>query len=80
MRVVEILWEEKSGLQVKKIVKERKSLFSKGKKIKAQDISLFSRQLATMMESGVPMVQAFEIIEGGQSNPNMEKLISVNFS
>ncbi|MEZ5472449.1 MAG: type II secretion system F family protein [Marinicella sp.] len=66
----------RQGIQVKKIYKKRKSLFSKGKAIKAQDIALFSRQLATMMESGVPMVQAFEIIEGGQSNPNMAKLIN----
>lgn len=66
----------RQGIQVKKIHKKRKSLFSSGKKIKAQDISLFSRQLATMMESGVPMVQAFEIIEGGQSNPRMAKLLN----
>lgn len=66
----------RQGIQVKKIHKKRKSLFSGGKAIKAQDISLFSRQLATMMESGVPMVQAFEIIEGGQSNPRMAKLIN----
>lgn len=65
----------RQGIQVKKIYKKRKSLFSNGKAIKAQDIALFSRQLATMMESGVPMVQAFEIIEGGQSNPRMAKLV-----
>jgi type IV pilus assembly protein PilC len=65
----------RQGIQVKKIYKKRKSLFRSGKSIKAQDISLFSRQLATMMESGVPMVQAFEIIEGGQSNPRMAKLV-----
>ncbi|KAA3645576.1 MAG: type II secretion system F family protein [Proteobacteria bacterium] len=65
----------RQGIQVKKIYKKRKSLFSSGKTIKAQDIALFSRQLATMMESGVPMVQAFEIIEGGQSNPRMAKLV-----
>ena len=66
----------RQGIQVQKIKKKPKSLFSSGKKIKAQDISLFSRQLATMMESGVPMVQAFEIIEGGQSNPRMAKLLN----
>ncbi|MCF6300953.1 MAG: type II secretion system F family protein [Proteobacteria bacterium] len=66
----------RQGIQVKKIHKKRKPLFSQGKPIKAQDIALFSRQLATMLESGVPMVQAFEIIEGGQSNVNMEKLIN----
>jgi len=66
----------RQGIQVKKIAKKRKSVFGKGKKIKAQDIALFSRQLATMMEAGVPMVQAFEIIEGGQTNQNMAKLIN----
>src|SRR5690606_12305561 len=65
----------RQGIQGKKIYKKRKSIFQSGKSIKAQDISLFSRQLATMMESGVPMVQAFEIIEGGQANPRMAKLI-----
>jgi type IV pilus assembly protein PilC len=66
----------RQNITVNKIGKKRKSLFSTGKKISAQDISLFSRQLATMMESGVPMVQSFEIIEGGQKNPNMQKLIN----
>ena len=66
----------RQGIQVKKIYKKRKSLFSGGKAITAQDISLFSRQLATMMESGVPMVQAFEIIESGQSNPKMAKMLN----
>ncbi|MCF6288986.1 MAG: type II secretion system F family protein, partial [Proteobacteria bacterium] len=65
----------RQSITVNKIGKKRKSIFSQGKKIVAQDIALFSRQLATMMESGVPMVQSFEIIEGGQKNPNMAKLI-----
>ncbi len=66
----------RQGIQIKKINKKAKPLFSKAKPIKPQDISLFSRQLATMMESGVPMVQAFEIIEGGQANPKMAQLIN----
>lgn len=66
----------RQGIQVKRIKKKPKPLFSNAKPIKAQDISLFSRQLATMMESGVPMVQAFEIIEGGQANPKMAQLIN----
>ena len=66
----------RQNITVAKIGKKRKPLFSNGKKISAQDISLFSRQLATMMESGVPMVQSFEIIEGGQKNPNMSKLLN----
>ncbi|HHL31814.1 MAG TPA: type II secretion system F family protein, partial [Oceanospirillales bacterium] len=65
----------RQNITVTRIGKKRKPLLSQGKKISAQDISLFSRQLATMMESGVPMVQSFEIIEGGQKNPNMSKLI-----
>ena len=65
----------RQNINVNQIVKKRKPLFSQGKPIKAQDIALFSRQLATMMESGVPMVQAFEIIEGGQKNPNMAKML-----
>ena len=66
----------RQNITVSKIGKKRKPLLSQGKKISAQDISLFSRQLATMMESGVPMVQSFEIIEGGQKNPNMQKLLN----
>lgn len=66
----------RQNITVSKIGKKRKPLLSTGSKISAQDISLFSRQLATMMESGVPMVQSFEIIEGGQKNPNMGKLIN----
>ncbi len=66
----------RQNITVNRIAKKAKPLFSQGKKISPQDISLFSRQLATMMESGVPMVQAFEIIEGGQKNPNMAKLIN----
>jgi type IV pilus assembly protein PilC len=66
----------RQNITVTRIGKKRKPLLSQGRKISAQDISLFSRQLATMMESGVPMVQSFEIIEGGQKNPNMSKLIN----
>ncbi len=66
----------RQNITVNRIGKKAKPLFSQGKKISPQDISLFSRQLATMMESGVPMVQSFEIIEGGQKNPNMARLIN----
>ena len=43
--------------------------------VKPQDIALFSRQLATMMESGVPLVQSFEIIGRGHDNPAMSDLL-----
>ena len=44
-------------------------------KISAQDISLFTRQLATMMKAGVPLVQSFEIVADGMDNPAMKELI-----
>jgi type IV pilus assembly protein PilC len=46
-----------------------------GSKIKPREIAIFSRQIATMMQSGVPMVQSFEIIAGGQKNPRMKDLL-----
>lgn len=58
-----------------KIRVKKKSAFSKGKKIKPADIAVFSRQLATMIKAGVPLVQAFDIVGQGHSNPNMAALI-----
>lgn len=46
-----------------------------GKPIKPQDIASFSRQIATMIKSGVPIVQALEIIGSGNKNPRMQKLV-----
>ena len=46
-----------------------------GKSISAQDISVFSRQIATMLQAGVPMVQSFEILAGGQNNPRMRNML-----
>ena len=68
----------KQGLTPKKgkIKKKGGSLFgSKEKPITTKDIAVFSRQLATMMKAGVPMVQAFDIVGQGHSNPSMGKLI-----
>ncbi|MBP6310512.1 MAG: type II secretion system F family protein [Arenimonas sp.] len=48
---------------------------SAGKTISPQDIAVFSRQLATMMASGIPMVQAFSIVAGGQKNIRMQNLL-----
>jgi type IV pilus assembly protein PilC len=60
------------------IVKPKTKPFfgSAGSRIKPQDIAIFSRQIATMMQSGVPMVQSFEIIAGGQKNPKMKDLLA----
>jgi len=46
-----------------------------GKKISPKDIAIFSRQIATMMKSGVPLVQSLEIIANGQKNVRMKKLV-----
>jgi type IV pilus assembly protein PilC len=54
-----------------------KPLFgSKGKRISSKEIAVFSRQLATMMKSGVPIVTAFEIMAGGQKNPKMAEMLN----
>ena len=44
-------------------------------KPKPEDIAVFSRQLATMLQSGIPLVQAFEIIGAGHDKPAMQRLI-----
>ena len=58
-------------------VKKKSALFAgaKKKKILPKDIAVFFRQLATMMSSGVPLVQAFEIIGRGHENPSMQELV-----
>ena len=59
-----------------KVRKKPISLFSDRKKaIKSKELSVFSRQLATMVSSGVPLVQAFEIIGKGHENPSMQDML-----
>jgi type IV pilus assembly protein PilC len=54
-----------------------KPLFgSSGHRIKSREIAVFSRQISVMMAAGVPMVQGFEIIANGQSNPRMKKMLT----
>ena len=66
----------RQGISPSKIKKKSKPLFSAGKgKIKSKDISIFSRQLATMMDAGVPLVQGFEIIGRGHENKAMQDLL-----
>ncbi|OUS31663.1 type II secretion system protein F [Gammaproteobacteria bacterium 45_16_T64] len=66
----------KQGISAKKVRKKPKDLFgSSQKKITPLDIALFSRQLATMMKAGVPLVQSFEIVADGLDNPSMAKLV-----
>ncbi len=65
----------KQGVQVKKIVKKRKPLSLGGNRIKPVDIALFTRQMATMMRAGVPLIKAFDIVANGLENPAMRDLV-----
>lgn len=65
----------KQGINPTKVRKKSASIFGKGKKIKPLDIAFFSRQMATMMKAGVPLLQSFDIISEGHDNPNMRKLV-----
>ena len=65
----------KQGIARRKIRKQSDLIFKSGKKIDSTDIALFSRQLATMMHAGIPMVQAFDIVGKGHEKPAMQKLI-----
>lgn len=65
----------KQGINPGKVRKKSTSIFSKGKRIKPLDIALFTRQMATMLKAGVPLLQAFDIIGEGFDNANMRKLV-----
>jgi type IV pilus assembly protein PilC len=56
--------------------KVRKRRMRSGKKIKPKDIAIFTRQLATMMKAGVPLLQAFDIVGRGNPNPSVAKLLN----
>jgi type IV pilus assembly protein PilC len=56
-------------------VRKQSMLFRKQGKVTAGDIAIFSRQLATMMTAGIPLVQSFDIVGAGHENPAMQKLI-----
>jgi len=62
----------RQGINVTKVRKQR---LAGGKKITEKDIALFTRQLATMMKAGVPLLQAFDIVGKGHANPRVTKLL-----
>src|SRR5688572_22185423 len=64
----------RQGIAVNRIKKQTQA-FKAGGKVKAEDIAVFSRQLATMLAAGIPLVQAFEIVGNGNDKPAMQKLI-----
>lgn len=57
------------------VTKVKKKTFKSGRKVTDKDITLFTRQLATMMKAGVPLLQSFDIVSKGNSNPSVSKLI-----
>lgn len=65
----------KKGINAKKVIKKREIQLGGKKKIKPLDITIFTRQMATMMKAGVPLVQAFEIVADGLDNPTMKDLV-----
>jgi len=63
----------RQGITASKIKKRR---MRSGAKIKPKDIAIFTRQLATMMKAGVPLLQAFDIVGRGNNNPSVAKLLN----
>ncbi len=66
---------KRMGIRLKKIKKKPKPLFKSKSTITTKDIAIFSRQLATMLEAGVPLVQSFDIIGKGHENAAMQDLL-----
>jgi type IV pilus assembly protein PilC len=62
----------RQGIMVTKV---KKQTFKKGGKVSDKDITLFTRQLATMMKSGVPLLQSFDIVGKGHANPAVSRLL-----
>jgi len=66
----------KRGINPSKVNEKKSSIFSqKGKPVKPREIAIFSRQIATMMQAGVPMIQSFDIIASGHPNPRMKDML-----
>src|SRR6478735_6488182 len=67
----------KQGITPTVVKEKKKGMFgSAGSRITALEIATFSRQIATMLQSGVPMVQSFDILSGGQKNERMRLMLS----
>lgn len=66
----------KQGVMSTSVKKKPKPMFSRDKKIVPADIAIFTRQLATMMKAGEPLVQSFEIVADGSEKPRMKALIN----
>jgi type IV pilus assembly protein PilC len=64
----------RQGIAVTRIKKQSQA-FKSGGKVNAADIAVFSRQLATMLAAGIPLVQSFEIVGNGNEKPAMQRLV-----
>jgi len=62
----------RQGIRLQKI---KKLTFRGGKKVGEREITFFTRQLATMLRAGVPLLQSFEIVARGHSNPRFSRLV-----
>ena len=65
----------KQGVIPDKVKKKPKPLFGGSKKITPFDIAMLTRQLATMMKAGVPLVQSFDIVADGLENKGLQELV-----
>ncbi len=66
----------RQGINPLKVGRRRGTLFQFKKKIKPKDIALFTRQLSTMLISGIPIAQAFDIVGKGHENPSVQQLVN----
>jgi type IV pilus assembly protein PilC len=65
----------KEGIRPTKVKKKPKSLFGDGPPIVSADIAMFARQMSTMMSSGVPLLQSFDLVSEGHEKPAFQKLV-----
>jgi len=66
----------RQGVLTTKLKRHRQSIFtSRAKSIKASDIAILTRQLATMMRAGIPLVQSFDVVADGLDNPSLARVV-----
>jgi len=66
----------RQGINPTKVRKQQQALFRSKKKITMKDITVFTRQFATMVQSGIPIVQGIDIVAKGHENPSMQALLT----
>ncbi|MHB8454155.1 MAG: type II secretion system F family protein [Acidiferrobacterales bacterium] len=65
----------RQGINPLKVRKQAAALFKRKKKITPKDVAVFTRQFATMIQAGIPIVQSFDIVGKGHDNPSMQELL-----